>query len=196
MAVNSVTNPNASAQAAAAHARNAERAANEKPTPGHLRQQVHAETNALVLKGSLEVSIQSGDQSQQLVFRTAIDKLNELLEPELGKDAIQNATNQDNTPEGTAGRIVSLSTGFFEAFAAQRPGQDLDTTLKQFGEVIGKGIEQGFKEARGILDGLKVLQGDIAGNIDKTEELVKKGLQDFLDSQRKAAEQPASTGTT
>ena len=45
--------------------------------------------------------------------------------------------------------------------------------------VIGGGIEQGFAEAREILDGLGVLQGDIANNIEQTYQRVQEGLQAF-----------------
>ena len=48
--------------------------------------------------------------------------------------------------------------------------------------MIGGGIDQGFKEARDILNSLGVLEGEIADNIDKTYELVQTGLQDFRDS--------------
>ena len=47
-------------------------------------------------------------------------------------------------------------------------------------DTISGGMEKGFKEARDILGGLKVLNGDIAGNIDKTYELVQKGYADFI----------------
>jgi hypothetical protein len=52
-------------------------------------------------------------------------------------------------------------------------------------ETLQKGVDQGFKEARELLDGLKVLNGDIASNIDKTYDLVRQGYTDFI-----AAHQP------
>lgn len=54
-------------------------------------------------------------------------------------------------------------------------------------DTIKGGIEKGFKEARDILKGLKVLGGDIASNIDKTYELVQKGLDAFASNQRQAS---------
>ncbi|WP_292746763.1 DUF5610 domain-containing protein, partial [Methylophaga sp. UBA3191] len=47
---------------------------------------------------------------------------------------------------------------------------------------------QGFKEARDILGGLKVLEGDIAGNIDKTYDLVQQGLQSFVENYQASQE--------
>ncbi|EEF26839.1 conserved hypothetical protein [Ricinus communis] len=86
--------------------------------------------------------------------------------------------SQDNTPEGTAGRIVSLSTGFFEAYKQQHPGEDEGELLNKFMDTIKSGMERGFKEAREVLDGMKVLNGDIAANIDKTYELHQRHSRD------------------
>ncbi|UUZ55674.1 DUF5610 domain-containing protein [Massilia sp. H-1] len=56
-----------------------------------------------------------------LLLRSAIEGVNEALAPTLGKDAIQNAAaTQDNSPEATAGRIVQLSTAFYDAFRQQK----------------------------------------------------------------------------
>jgi hypothetical protein len=150
---------------------------------------IRAKTNQQILQASLQVSISSGDKPMQLLFRTAIDKINEVLQPEFGDDAIKNAMGQDNSPEGTAGRIVALSTGFYEAFANQRQGQDPAKIAEEFTKVIRGGVEQGFKEAREVLKGLQVLDGTIASNVDKTYDLVQKGLDDFLASKTKKTEE-------
>ncbi|WP_206434411.1 DUF5610 domain-containing protein [Iodobacter ciconiae] len=154
------------------------------PKPELNEARIRAQTNQQILQASLQVSISSGDKPMQLLFRTAIDKINEVLKPEFGDDAIKNALGQDNSPEGTAGRIVALSTGFYEAFAKQRPGQDPEKTAEEFTKVIRGGVERGFKEARDILKSLQVLDGTIASNIDKTYDLVQKGLDDFLASKK------------
>lgn len=59
---------------------------------------------------------------------------------------------------------------------------DLQTALNDFTKLIGGGIDKGFAEARQVLDGLKVLEGDIASNIDKTYEFVQSGLKSFVDN--------------
>lgn len=136
--------------------------------------------NVRILQSSLEVSIQAGEKSQALVFRSAIDRINELLAPEMGPDAIQGALGEDNSAEATAGRILSLSTGFFETYAAQRPGDDAQEVAKDFVALIRGGFEKGFNDAKDILKGLDVLGGDIESGIMKTFELVQQGLDDFL----------------
>ena len=136
--------------------------------------------NAAIMQASLNVSIGAQNDPLALLYKSAITSINEALQGQYGDDAIQNAASQDNSAEATASRIVSLSTGFFEAYKKQHPGQDDDVALTKFMDTISGGMEKGFKEARDILDGLKVLQGDIAGNIDKTHALVQKGYADFI----------------
>jgi hypothetical protein len=140
--------------------------------------------NISIVQASLEVSLSTQNEPLALLYKTAITNLNEALQPQFGENAIQNAAGQDNTPDGTAGRIVTLSTAFFESYKGQHSDEDPDTALKNFMDIVRGGMEKGFEEAREILDGLKVLQGDIAGNIDKTYELVMKGYADFEASQK------------
>lgn len=136
--------------------------------------------NAAILQASMNVSISSQNDPLALVYKSAITSINEALQADFGVNAVQNAASQDNSAEATANRIVSLSTGFFEAFKQQNPGMDNDAALEKFMGTITGGMEKGFSEARDILKGLNVLQGDIAGNIDKTYELVQKGYADFV----------------
>lgn len=152
----------------------------------HARQQ--ANFHSAIVRGD-QVTLGIKDEPLALLFQNAIDKLNERLAPALGENAIQNAYNatMDFSPEATAERIVGLSTGFFDAFKARHPGEDETEVRNKFMETIGGGIEQGFAEAREILDGLGVLRGEIADNIDLTYALVQNGLQGFAD-QFKAAE--------
>jgi len=150
--------------------------------------------NAAILQASLDVSIQSKNQPLALLLKSAINGINELLKPKFGDNAIQTAASQDNTiqaaasqdntPTGTADRIVSLSTGFYEAFKQQHSGENANDVLTQFMSTIRSGVETGAKEAQGILKGMGVLNGDIASSIDKTLELVKKGYADFEAAQR------------
>ena len=151
--------------------------------------------NVSILQESASVSLNAENDPLALVYKSAITSINEQLEADFGPDAIQNAAGQDNSPEGTAGRIVSLSTAFFSAFQQQHAELGGDEALNRFMDTIKGGIDQGFKEARDILTGLKVLGGDIASNIDKTYELVQKGLDDFIAKQgRQSATDEAATG--
>lgn len=141
------------------------------------RATVRTQLNASIIQASLEVSISTKNEPLALLYRSAIGSLNEMLESELGENAIQNAASQDNSAEATAGRIVSLSTSFFEAYQAQHP--DDENALQNFMETIRSGFERGYQEAVEILQGLEVFDGDIAADIQKTYELVLQGYADF-----------------
>jgi hypothetical protein len=152
----------------------------EYESPASATAKARASANSAIVQTSLSVAISAGNAPLALALKSAINGINEALEPTLGKDAIQNAASQDNTPEGTSGRIVQLSTAFYDAFREQKGLEDSEETRAQFIEVIQGGFERGFKEAQDVLEGLKALSGDVAAGIDKTYELVLKGYQDFI----------------
>jgi hypothetical protein len=149
-----------------------------------------AQLNTSIVQASLSVSIGAQNEPLALLLKSAITGINEALKGQYGADAIQNAAAQDNTPQATADRIVSLSTGFFEAYKQQHPGEDEAASLDKFMSTIRGGMEKGFSEARDILQSLKVLGGDVAGNIDQTYELVQKGYAAF-EAAHRPADQPA-----
>ncbi|MDO6564160.1 DUF5610 domain-containing protein [Amphritea sp. 1_MG-2023] len=140
--------------------------------------------NQAILQAALEVSISSGNDSLTLLYRSAVTELNKVLETDLGESSIQKAYDSglDVSPDATAERIVSLSAGFFSSYQAQHPEMNYQDQVTHFVDVIGGGIDQGFSEARDILDGLQVLDGDIASNIDKTYDLVQEKLSILTDS--------------
>lgn len=140
--------------------------------------------NKSILETSMDVSISVGNDSMRLLLKAAVEHLNQVLAPDFGNNAIKKASESgvDYRPQATADRIVSMSTAFFGKYLEKYPAKDLETALKDFTKLIGGGIDQGFAEARQILDGLKVLQGDIASNIDKTYELVQAGLKSFVEN--------------
>ncbi|MBS1159554.1 MAG: hypothetical protein H6R15_1973 [Proteobacteria bacterium] len=149
--------------------------------------------NASIVQASIDVSISSKNQPLALLLKTAINDINDLLAPEFGENALQNAASQDNTPEGTAGRIVSLSTGFYESFKKQHVGEDETEVLKKFMDTVRSGFEQGFKEASDILHGMGVLNGDVASGIEQTRSLVQQGYADFEAAQSSRLASSAET---
>lgn len=158
-------------------------ALNEAKKQADLRpEQQRANLNGQILQASLQVSIQSGNNSMSLLYRSAIEQLNVTLEPDFGANAISNAMGQDNSAEATANRILSASTGFFEAYAKRYPDKDPEEVANDFVSLIRGGFEKGFNEAKDILTGLNVMgeNSPIAADIAKTFELVQKGYDDFL----------------
>lgn len=139
--------------------------------------------NASILEASLKFNETIADQPLSLLLKTALEGINDVLKEMGVETTIEQAyeSGVDVSPEATAERIVAFSTQFFSSYQDQHPELDAEQALTKFIEVIGDGIEQGFSEARNVLSGLNVLEGDIATNIDKTYELVLQGLQDFAD---------------
>ncbi|MDY0206709.1 MAG: DUF5610 domain-containing protein [Pseudomonas sp.] len=150
-----------------------------------------AQLNEQILKASLDVSISASNNSMTLLYRTAIDNINEQLAPEFGPNALQAAMQQDNSPEGTADRILSLSTAFFDSYASQHPNKAPEDVARDFVDIIRGGFEKGYNEASNILKGLGVMgEGSpIATEIGKTFELVQKGYDDFLQTKLQALQE-------
>jgi hypothetical protein len=139
-----------------------------------------ANLNSSIVQTTMNVALNAGNEPLALLLKAAITGINEELAPTLGKDAIQNAAaTQDNSPEATASRIVGMSTAFYDAYREQNKLEDTPESREQFLDVIRGGFEKGFKEAQGVLEGLKVLNGDVSAGIDRTYELVMKGYDDF-----------------
>ncbi|MCL2345420.1 MAG: DUF5610 domain-containing protein [Desulfobulbus sp.] len=154
-------------------------------TAAGIHQAVRQSVNRQILQEiSARVTLTAGQQSQTLLYRSAIDRINDELAPQMGPNAIQNTISAgvDTSPEATANRILSFSTAFFERYAAQNPGKDRNQLATDFVALIRGGFEKGFNEAKNILKGLGVLQGSIAEGIQKTWDLVQKGYDDFLAS--------------
>jgi len=152
--------------------------------------------NAQILKAASEASISAGDKPLALVLKTALEGVNKALQATMGDNAIQKSyeAGVDVTPKATADRIVSLSTAFFGKYQEKHPDMSQQEALKSFTDIISGGIDTGFSDARKILEGLGVLKGDIAKNIDKTYSLVQEGLKYFVDNYGKSESNKVSSG--
>lgn len=155
--------------------------AHEKKNPVSTEQ---SDINRSILESSLSLSESRGDTAMALLYKTALEGINEELKSEFGDNAIQQASEQgvDVSPQATADRIVQMSTSFFSTYYDNHQDMSLDEALSAFSGVIGSGIDKGFSEARDILGGLNVLEGDVASNIDTTYGLVQQGLQAFIEN--------------
>lgn len=146
------------------------------------------EQNRAILQASEKVALQSGNNSLSLLYKTALEGINKELEPTLGKNAAQKVYDSgiDTSPEATAERIVGFATSLFAIYQKQKPTTDSpadqEKQLTDFMAVIGKGINQGFDDAKGILTGLNVFEGDVETGVAKTYDLVMQGLQAFKEN--------------
>lgn len=99
----------------------------------------------------------------------------------------------DTSPEATAKRIVDFSTGFFAAFKNNNKSIKDTDQVDKFAALIKDAVEKGFDDAGQILKGIGELSGEVQGGIDKTFDLVMKGIDDFADQQKQAiADQQAA----
>jgi hypothetical protein len=149
--------------------------------------------NAAIIESSLKFNTTIGDQPLSLLLKTALQGINEALKGTEVETSIEEVyeSGVDFSPEATAERIVSFSTQFFGSYRDQHPEMAEDEALSAFVDIISGGIDQGFGEAKDILSGLKVLEGEIGDTIDKTYALVQEGLQSFVESFDKKEEEPA-----
>ena len=147
--------------------------------------------NAAIIESSLKYNTTVGDQPLSLVLKTALQGINEALKASGVEKNVEEAYESgiDFSPEATAERIVSFSTQFLGAYREQNPQMSQEESLTAFVDIISGGIDQGFGEAKDILGGLKVLEGDVTDNIDKTYALVQSGLQAFVDALSDSDEQ-------
>lgn len=146
--------------------------------------QTKKDQNTAIMRSQMEVSLKMGNEPMALLYKTALSAINEVLDPSKETKPIQSAyDNQlDVSPEATATRIVGLATGFYQAYQQQNPDIAAEESLDNFMSVISGGIDQGFKDARDILESLSVLDGKIATDIDSTYDLVQEGLKQFVDN--------------
>ena len=77
----------------------------------------------------------------QLLYKSAIDKLNEILSPILGDEGLEAVEPDDYTPEAVANRIVQFSTAFFEAYKGRHPHMS-ETEALDLVDLVGAGSLQ------------------------------------------------------
>lgn len=154
---------------------------------------LQSQLNVSILQASLQVSISSQNDSLTLIYKSVIANVSESVGIKDGSatQATPPLAAQDNSPEATAGRIVSFITNMFQLFKQNNPDKSDSDNIDDYMQKIYQGVDKGFSEARGILDSMKVLSGDIASNIDKTYDLVQKSLKDFIDQIKNPKQQDA-----
>ena len=153
--------------------------------------------NTAILRANEQVSLRSNNDSLSLLYKTALEGINAELEPVLGENAAQKIYDSgiDTSPEATADRIVAFATGFYSRYKELNPGASEEETLDSFMQIIGGGIEKGFSDAKDILKGLKVYEGEVESGVDKTYGLVMQGLTSFREKMLEMAANPPTDDT-
>ena len=153
--------------------------------------------NIAILKANEQVSLRSNNDSLSLLYKTALEGINAELEPVMGENAAQKIYDAgiDTSPEATAERIVAFATAFYSRYKELSDQQTEEQTLDNFLALITPGVDKGFADAKDILNGLKVYEGEVESGVDKTYQLVMQGLASFREKMLQlAANPPADDG--
>lgn len=153
----------------------------EQLSATELRNQRAKQHNLAILEANRNASLSVPGEPLSLLYQTAIDAINAELATTMGSNAIERAQREgvDTSPEATAERIVGMTMGTFGKFQEIHAGLPESEQVDRFLELISSGIDQGFGAAKDILEGLSVLEGSIADDINKTYELVQQSLEQF-----------------
>jgi hypothetical protein len=89
-------------------------------------------------------------------------------------------TSVDVSPEATADRIVGFALGLKGVFARQNQDLSSEEMMSRFETEIRRGIGEGFGHARGVLQDLDLLDGEIRENVDATWDLVQQKLDNYF----------------
>jgi hypothetical protein len=178
--VNGVGSSNA--QAAASKTAESSETTEEKKLSGYESSRMNKQKlNATIMENQLKLSTGDDENSMKLLYKTALEGINSELEAEFGPNAAEKIKNSgvDTSPQATADRIVGFATAFYQKFSEQNPDMPEEERLDKFIALVGGGVDKGFEDARGILDGLGVLKGKVADDIDSTYSLIKDGFAKF-----------------
>ena len=168
--------------AAASKAAESSEKTEEKKLSGYESSRLNKQKlNATIMENQLKLSTGENDNSMKLLYKTALEGINSELEAEFGPNAAEKikASGVDTSPEATADRIVGFATAFYQKYSEQNPDMPEEERLDKFLALVGGGVDKGFEDARSILDGLGVLQGKIADDIDSTYSLIQEGFAKF-----------------
>lgn len=140
--------------------------------------------DAGIIQAHLNQSSEAADNPQKLLLKAAITEINDILAPYLGENAAEKAHEDgiDFSPQATADRIIKGASGFFTSFKEHNEDLSDEDAATRFQELVAKGVEQGFEDARGILEGLKVLEGKVSEDIDSTYNIVQQHLEKLRES--------------
>ena len=153
-----------------------------------------------LLVDSVNVNIRVDEGFANRVLNDSLnDKLNATFQ-EAGMDTTVDSlieSGLDFSPEATANRIVELATSFFGQYQTNNEGIGEGEQIEGFVEMIKGAVEEGFAGAQEMLEGLGDIDPDVQGGIDKTSDLVVKGIDDWASERaEQVATGPGEEGVT
>ena len=139
----------------------------------------------------------------ELTFHTSRKQLQEELnryygvnfdeEPQDLDDIVPEYVNSTNT----ANRITDFATSLLPHYLDNNGGELTEKTISGFMELIGGGIDEGFRQARGILTSdWKVMNDPLDNLINRTYNKVQENLAEFRDQLLEKIEEDQETTKT
>ncbi|MBF0406003.1 MAG: DUF5610 domain-containing protein [Candidatus Riflebacteria bacterium] len=81
------------------------------------------------------------------------------------------------SPEKTAKRILDVALSFYPSHSTFAENGDSESSRKSFADFIGGAIDEGFKQARGLIG---PMPDDVESDVDKTHSIIFEGLDNFV----------------
>ncbi|MDQ6993605.1 MAG: DUF5610 domain-containing protein [Mariprofundus sp.] len=140
-----------------------------------------------IQKTALDSSLNIGaaNDPTELILQSAMEKINKMFSPYLGDGAIQKAVDSGKSmgPQATADSIISFATQLIsrtEAAQVDLP-QAEKTSREQLFNNVKTGFEQGFSQAKNILEAMSSFTGKAKDSVDTTYNKVQEGLSKLAD---------------
>ena len=142
----------------------------------------HASTNPLHLPSAStrQIIFSATKNPVSVILQSIMDKVDEVFTPYLGEHGVEKAIDSEiaMSPQTAAGHIISFANhliGKAEIAQLDLPLEEQQTREQLFRHVQ-RGIEQGFGQARTILEGIDALHGETLDTVANTYALVQQGL--------------------
>ena len=139
--------------------------------------QIDYKKDVVNIGGNSKLSV---EDTMKVVYERAMDKLKAVVDAARGELGLSENEPLDTSPDATANRIADFALNFFAQYAENNDLANDEEGRQQFVDFIGAAITQGIDEARGILDSLQALNGDVSSNIDNTASIIQQRLDDFV----------------
>lgn len=127
-----------------------------------------------------DVSITAGEQSLLLLLHTTLDRINDVLTPEMGSIHLHPEPDSEATPGAVASQIIRLTTRLYPVYAERHIGPPPYRQAERFMTLVRNGLDQGFDEARDILRRLQVLQDAVEKDLHACYQQIQLGFEKFL----------------
>ena len=139
--------------------------------------------------GSAELALAAGDArsfSAQLIVERISVRMTSVTQTAPPTQEVFSPS--DFSSEATAQRIFTFSISLFGVYQSQNSDESTESALASFEQLVRDAIDEGFGEARGILDELGRLDEEIAEFMDATYSILDRLLDEFFQTGEEGGE--------